>query len=73
MQTIRINHEGKDYKITVAKSESNSNYNTFVTLYNKGDRHPIYGTSVKDGTTTEQVKELALNHLKNREKAQQIF
>ena len=60
--TININ---EDYKIVIKKTNSPSNYNLFASLFKKGERLPLIGTTFKSTDTKEDIKEWFEQRMKN--------
>jgi len=51
-KTIKINNE---YNIKVLTKETGSNYNKFASIFRKGEKSPIAGTSFRDTSTDEEI------------------
>jgi hypothetical protein len=48
---------GDDYKIVIKKTNSPSNYNVFASLFRKGEKNALIGTTFKDTATNTEIKE----------------
>jgi len=64
MKTLSIiAHSSGVYSIKATKRPNQSNYTTFVGVYLRGDKSPMFGKSFKDETTSEQIENWAKNRL----------
>jgi len=48
----------KGYKVDVHSVENNGNYNVGLSVYAKGEKMPLWGRLLKDGTTKEEIKQI---------------
>lgn len=60
--TINLN---KDYKIVIKKTNSPSNYNLFASLFKKGEKFPLIGSTFKSTDTKEDIKGWFEQRMKN--------
>lgn len=44
------------YHVKLAKKNTSSNYNAFASVYIKGEKSPLFGTSFRDGTPLDEVR-----------------
>lgn len=64
MKLINIQHKGVNYSIQRTKKETGSNY-IFAHLFSPLSRIAIAGTSFKESSTADEIKEWAQNTLNN--------
>ena len=64
IKRLRVIYKNKPFLIKVYRTNSPSNYNLFVSVFQKGENMPLVGKSFKDNSTNDQIKEWALFSLK---------
>lgn len=73
MKTLLIiAHSSGVYSIKATKRPNQSNYTTFVGVYLRGDKNPVFGKSFKDETTPEQIETWAKTQLNSINEASQL-
>lgn len=60
--TINLN---EDYKIVIKETNSPSNYNLFASLFKKGEKFPLMGSTFKNTDTKEDIKRWFEQRMKN--------
>lgn len=57
---MNIAIDGVKYTIKTEKTQSKSNYNTFLSVFKDGDKNPIWGTTIKDTDDANVIVSKAL-------------
>jgi len=65
MNKMEIKIDGVKYTIKTERTKSNSNYNTFLSVFEEDDKTPIWGTTIKDTDTNDLIVSLALMGIKS--------
>ena len=68
----KITHNLREYKIKVYQTDSQSNYNLFVSMFKAGEKTPLIGTTFKDDTTKDKIIDWCRSAL-NRSDIQQFI
>lgn len=72
IHTYKVSHNNREFKIKVYQTNSQSNYNLFVSVFQGTGKTPLIGTTFKNDSTKEKIIDWCRSAL-NRSDMQQFI